>query len=672
MCGIAGFIDFEARTSDETLRATALGMAVNLRHRGPDDEGVWCDASSGVALSHRRLSIIDLSSAGHQPMFSANRRYVVVYNGEIYNFQELRQELENSASGVLFRGHSDTAVMLACLEHWGLEESLKRWNGMFAFAVWDRERRALHLGRDRFGEKPLYYSWMGNSFLFASELKALRAHPSFRQETDRDALALYLRYNCVPAPHCIYKGVFKLPAATFLTLTTTNPRSGRPVSYWSLRSAAEDGLTKPFAGSIEEATDQLELLLRDAVKLRMVADVPLGVFLSGGVDSSTVTALMQAQSSHPVKSFSIGLHEKEYNEATDAKAVAQCLQTEHTELCVTPTEAREVIPLLPGVYDEPFADSSQIPTFLLARLTRQRVTVSLSGDGGDEVFGGYNRHVWSARLGKTIELVPSAMRQGLAAILRGVSPSRWDSFFRMCTPFLPESLSHRIPGLKLHKLARALTADDIDGAYRQLISLWPEPCSVVPGSRETFTFPSKLQAGDRSPSFAEQMMFLDTLTYLPGDILTKVDRATMAVSLEARVPFLDHRIVEFAWRLPLSMKVRRGRGKWILREVLHRYVPQSLVERPKSGFGIPLESWLRGPLREWAEELLGEQRLREEEFLDPRPIRQKWADFLGGNGDWHSQLWGVLMFQAWREEYRTKPRENMAAMSWLAKNLFVV
>src|SRR6266481_5803033 len=456
MCGIAGFIDFEARTSDETLRATALGMAANLRHRGPDDEGVWCDASSGVALSHRRLSIIDLSSAGHQPMFSANRRYVVVYNGEIYNFQELRHELEDSASGGHFRGHSDTEVMLACLEQWGLEDSLKRWNGMFAFAMWDRETRALYLGRDRFGEKPLYYAWIGRTFVFGSELKALRAHPPFREEIDRNALALYLRYNCVPTPYCIYKGVFKLPPATFLTLTRSNPQSGKPIPYWSLRSVAEDGVANRFSGTMEDGADQLEFLLRDSVKLRMVADVPLGVFLSGGVDSSTVTALMQAQSLRPVKSFSIGNCEKEYSEATNAKVVAQYLQTEHTELYVTPTEAREVIPLLPAIYDEPFADSSQIPTFLLARLTRQRVTVSLSGDGGDEVFGGYNRHVWSARLGKTIELVPSAMRQGLAAILRGVSPSRWDSFLRMCTPFLPESLSHRIPGLKLHKLARAL------------------------------------------------------------------------------------------------------------------------------------------------------------------------------------------------------------------------
>jgi asparagine synthase (glutamine-hydrolysing) len=553
--------------------------------------------------------------------------------------------------------------MLACLEQWGLEDSLKRWNGMFAFAMWDRETRALHLGRDRFGEKPLYYAWMGRTFLFGSELKALRAHPAFREEIDRNALALYLRYNCVPTPYCIYKGVFKLPPATFLTLTRSNPQSAKPIPYWSLRTVTEDGLANRFSGTMEDAADQLEILLRDSVKLRMVADVPLGVFLSGGVDSSTVTALMQAQSSRPVKSFSIGLRESDYDEATDAKAVARCLGTEHTELYVTPTEAREVIPLLPAIYDEPFADSSQIPTFLLARLTRERVTVSLSGDGGDEVFGGYNRHVWSARLQKTIELVPSAVRQGLSAILRGVPPSRWDSFFRMCTPLLSDSLKHRTPGLKLHKLASTLTADDTDGAYQQLISHWPEPCSVVPGARGTFTTPSKLEGHLRSLSLAEQMMFLDALTYLPDDILTKVDRATMAVGLEVRVPFLDHRIVEFAWRLPLSMKVRRGKGKWILRKVLYRYVPQSLVERPKSGFGIPLESWLRGSLREWAEELLGEQDLREEEFFDPRPIRQMWADFLCGNGAWHPQLWDVLMFQAWREEYRRKPGDNVPAVA---------
>jgi asparagine synthase (glutamine-hydrolysing) len=422
-------------------------------------------------------------------------------------------------------------------------------------------------------------------------------------------------------------------------------------------------VANPFSGTMEDAADQLELLLRDSVRLRMVADVPLGVFLSGGVDSSTVTALMQAQSSRPVKSFSIGLRESDYDEATDAKAVARCLGTEHTELYVTPTEAREVIPLLPAIYDEPFADSSQIPTFLLARLTRERVTVSLSGDGGDEVFGGYNRHVWGARLLKTIELLPPEVRRGVAAMLRGVSPSHWDSFFRMCTPFLPDGLRHRTPGLKLHKLASALTVDDTDGAYQQLISHWPEPCSVVSGARETFTTPSKLEGHLRSLSTAEQMMFLDALTYLPDDILTKVDRATMAVSLEARVPFLDHRVVEFAWGLPLSMKVRRGEGKSILRKVLYRYVPQSLVDRPKSGFGIPLESWLRGPLREWAEELLGERALCEEAFFDPRPIRRMWTDFLCGNGAWHSQLWDVLMFQAWRAEYHRKPAENVPAVA---------
>jgi asparagine synthase (glutamine-hydrolysing) len=662
MCGIAGFIDLDARTSEETLRATALSMAASLRHRGPDDEGVWCDAGSGVALAHRRLSIIDLSAAGHQPMFSSSGRYVIVYNGEIYNFQELRNELEHSAS-VSFRGHSDTEVMLACLEQWGLEDSLKRWNGMFAFAVWDRETRTLQLGRDRFGEKPLYYAWMGNTFLFGSELKALRAHPSFREEIDRNVLALYLRYNCVPTPHCIYQGVLKLPPATFLTLTSSNRHSAKPVPYWSLRSVAEDGLANRFSGTMEDAADQLEFLLRDSVKLRMVADVPLGVFLSGGVDSSTVTALMQAQRSRPVKSFSIGLRERDYDEATDAEAVARCLRTEHTELYVTPTEAREVIPLLPAIYDEPFADSSQIPTFLLARLTRQRVTVSLSGDGGDEVFGGYNRHVWGARLRKTIEMTPSAVRRRLAGILRAVPPRRWDSFFRMCAPFLSDGVRHRTPGLKLHKLASALTVDDADGAYQQLISRWPEPCSVVPGARETLTIASKLEGHLRSLSTAEQMMFLDALTYLPDDILTKVDRATMAVSLEVRVPFLDHRIVEFAWRLPLSMKVRRGKGKLILRKVLYRYVRQSLVDRPKSGFGIPLESWLRGPLREWAEELLGEHALREEAFFDPRPIRQMWTDFLGGRTAWHSQLWDVLMFQAWREEYRRRPAENVPAVA---------
>jgi len=636
---------------------------MNLRHRGPDDEGVWADSGIGIALAHRRLSIIDLSPAGHQPMLSASGRYVAIYNGEIYNFQDLRNELERSVSGLSFRGHSDTEVMLACLEKWGLENSLKRWNGMFAFAVWDRETRALHLGRDRFGEKPLYYAWMGNTFLFGSELKALRAHPGFRDEIDRDALALYLRYNCVPAPYCIYKRVLKLPPATFLTLTSSSPQSARPTPYWSLREVADHGLAEPFRGAMEEAADQLEVLLLDAVKLRMVADVPLGVFLSGGVDSSTVTALMQAQSSRPVKSFSIGLAEPDYNEATHACSVAQYLGTEHTELYITPNEAREVIPLLPTIYDEPFADSSQIPTFLLAQLTRHQVTVSLSGDGGDEIFGGYNRHLWSRQLELAITRTPLLARRALAALIQRARPAQWDLLYRISTSFITNSQKQRLPGHKLHKLAGALLAKDIKTAYHQLVSHWLNPSAIVLGSEEPPTLEVNPESWLDLPSIAEQMMFRDSLTYLPDDILTKIDRATMAVGLESRVPLLDHRIAEFVWRLPLAMKLKGGKGKRILRQILYRHVPASLVDRPKSGFGIPLESWLRGPLRAWAEELIAESRLREQGFFAARPIRRMWTDFLRGRGACHLHLWDVLMFQAWREEYLRKPAHNAPAVA---------
>jgi asparagine synthase (glutamine-hydrolysing) len=646
----------------------ALGMALCLRHRGPDDQGVWVDSSAGIALAHQRLSIIDLSQAGHQPMISASGRYVLVYNGELYNFRELRNELQGSVKGLSFRGHSDTEVMLACLEAWELEDSLKRWNGMFAFAVWDREARTLHLGRDRFGEKPLYYSWMGSTFVFGSELKALRAHSSFQDEVDRDALAIYLRHSCVPAPHCIYKGVFKLPPATFLTVVGRNPRSAEPVPYWSIRDVVANGLAQPFVGTMEDAAYQLEVLLRDAIKLRMVADVPLGVFLSGGVDSSTVTALMQAQSSCPVRSFSIGLLEVDYNEAHYARSVAEHLNTEHTELYVTPDDAKKVIPRLPLIYDEPFADSSQIPTFLLAELTRQHVTVSLSGDGGDEIFGGYNRHLWSERLERVIARTPLIARQALAALIEGVQPAKWDSLYRISTSFLSNSLNPRLVGQSLHKLAWLLSAKDLETTYQQLISHWLEPSSVVFGSSEPLTIQNDPESWPRLPSFAEQMMFLDSLTYLPDDILTKVDRATMAVGLESRIPFLDHRIVEFVWRLPLAMRIKHGKGKRILRKILNRYVPASLVNRPKSGFAIPLESWLRGPLREWGEELIAEHRLNEEGFFSPPPIRQMWGDFLRGTGVWHMQLWDVLMFQAWLEEYHRKSTQGLSAIAAAASD----
>jgi asparagine synthase (glutamine-hydrolysing) len=646
VCGITGFWDPSGQISSETMQRVVQQMSQTLLHRGPDDGGIWVDAEEGIALGHRRLSILDLSPEGHQPMHSASSRYVIVFNGEIYNFLELRQEL--NTLGHRFRGHSDTEVMLASFSQWGVERAVQRFNGMFAFALWDRQERVLHLGRDRLGEKPLYYGCLGQTFFFGSELKALKAHPRFQAEINRDALALYVRHNCIPAPYSIYQGIYKLPPGTIL------PWKGFgeliPMPYWSVQEAAEKGVANPFDGSEADAVAKLEALLQEAVALRMVADVPLGAFLSGGIDSSTVVALMQAQSNQPVKTFSIGFYEDSYNEAKDAKAVAQHLGCDHTELYVTPEEAISVIPKLPTLYDEPFSDYSQIPTFLVSQLAKQQVTVSLSGDGGDELFGGYNRHFWGRSIWKKIGWMPQSLRQVAAHSLTTLSPQTWDRLFAGFSSLLPTKLRQRVPGDKLHKLAEILAVDSPDSMYRGLVSHWKEPESLVLGSLEpptTLTDPKKWA---KLRDFTERMIFLDTVTYLPDDILTKVDRASMGASLEARVPYLDHRLVEFAWQIPLQMKIRNGQGKWLLRQVLYNYVPQKLIERPKMGFGIPIDDWLRDPLRDWAEALLDEKRLREEGFFNPQLIREKWAEHLAGHHNWQYYLWDVLMFQTWLEQ----------------------
>ena len=649
MCGFTGFLQ-RAQVVDAAAMGPTVGrMADTLQNRGPDDRGTWTDAEAGIALGHRRLSIIDLSAEGHQPMLSASGRFVIAYNGEIYNFQDLRKELDGD--GITWRGHSDTEVILAGFERWGVDGALQRFNGMFAFALWDRGERVLHLARDRLGEKPLYYGWLGTTFVFASELKALRAHPAWRAEVDRDALAVYLRHNVVPAPYSIYKGIAKLPAAHRLQISlAASPAQAIAQPYWSLHEAAERGIANPIREGEGAAIDQLDTLLRDAVKIRTVADVPVGVFLSGGVDSSTVAALMQAQSARQVKTFSIGFDEESYNEAHHARAVADHLRTDHTELYVTADEAMSLIPTLPDVYDEPFADSSQIPTILVSRLAREQVTVTLSGDGGDELFCGYVRYFWGRRIWDKINWMPSGIRGMAARALTSISPASWGTLTGGLRRVIPSTSLGELTGDRIHKLAELLSVPSADVLYHGLLSHWSNPSAIVHGSREpptVLTDPSQRPAlGD----FTQRMMYADAMMYLPDDILVKVDRASMSVSLETRVPLLDHRVVEYAWRVPLSMNIRGDEGKWLLRQVLYRYVPRELIERPKMGFGVPIDSWLRGPLRDWAEALLSESKMRAAGYLDPAPIRQKWAEHLSGARNWQYWLWDVLMFQAWLDK----------------------
>lgn len=681
MCGLAGFLvtpsSFPAEAS-----AHARAMANAIQHRGPDDAGIWMDDAAGIALAHRRLSILDLSPAGHQPMVSASGRHVIAFNGEIYNHLELRGELDSGSSmhaphphphpqplspgergeKIGWRGHSDTETLLAAFERWGVEATLKKTVGMFALALWDRETRTLTLARDRLGEKPLYYGWQKGVLLFGSELKALRAHPAFGGEIDRDALTLFLRHNYVPAPYSIYRGIRKLPPGSYLQVDGRSLASGsamagkaQPVSYWSARAAAEQGVGAPFKGGEREAVDELDRLLRQSIAGQMLADVPLGAFLSGGVDSSTVVALMQAQSSRPVKTFTIGFHEEGYNEAEHAHAVARHLHTEHTEWYVRPEEAQAVIPRLPALYDEPFADSSQIPTFLVSQLARQHVTVSLSGDGGDELFGGYNRYFWAMNIWRRLGWAPRPLRSALAGVLTSCPPAAWNHLFKGFSRLLPARLRYANPGDKLHKLADILAVKSPEEIYLGLVSHWNQPGNVVIDGTEPATILTDNRQWAELPDFEQRMMYLDTVTYLPDDILTKVDRAAMGVSLETRVPLLDHRVLEFAWKLPLSMKIRNGQGKWLLRQLLYRHVPRELIERPKMGFGIPIEHWLRGPLREWAEALLNEPRLNQEGFFRAAPIREKWAEHLNGQRNWSYYLWDVLMFQAWLDATTHKP-----------------
>lgn len=649
MCGITGILSRRPLRREEML-ALVVPMRDSLRHRGPNDSGEWIDETAGLAFGHTRLSVLDLSEHGHQPMVSDRGRYVLNYNGEIYNFAALRRELE--LCGYRFAGTSDTEVLANAIEAWGVPETLSRCNGMFAMAVWDRELRTLSLARDRFGEKPLYYGWTGSSFLFGSELKALRRHPGFAGEIDRGSMALFLRRNCVPAPYSIYRGVLKLPPGSLVTIrgTTSPGHLPEPVPYWSLLDVAERGAREPLGGPAESVLDELDVVLREAVSMRMHADVPLGAFLSGGIDSSLVVALMQDQHNAKVRTFTIAFEDAAYSEAPDAARVASHLGSDHLEMKVTHQDALEVVPSMPEVFDEPFSDSSQVPSLLLSKLTREHVTVALSGDGGDELFGGYNRYVWAAGFWGKAQHVPQAARRVAGEVLGSVPPRVWDAAFDKAGRLLPERLRVRMPGLKVQKAASVLPSSDLRDAYRRLTSHFDHPDQVVIGASEPETIIDKPGSWPASGDEILQMMYLDAIAYLPDDILTKVDRSSMSVSLEARAPYLDPNVAELAWKLPLNLRVHDDKGKWALRRLLHRYVPPELVERPKMGFGPPIGSWLRGPLRGWAEELLDERRIRGEGFLDPAPIRRLWSEHVSGRRDRQYELWDVLMLQVWLEK----------------------
>ncbi len=669
-------------------------MALAIQHRGPDDAGAWADAEAGIALGFRRLSILDLSSAGHQPMHSASGRFVMTFNGEIYNHTDLRISLSSSQLSVPaqpWRGHSDSETLLACFEAWGLEKTLQKTVGMFAIALWDTQTRTLHLARDRFGEKPLYYGWVSSvseaapAFVFGSELKALRAFPNFANPVSREALAMYMRFSYVPAPFSIYRNIFKLEPGCILSIDTSAallqkghvPNVSTALSvplrptvmqdglrmhrWWSMASVVEVGVQNQIS-SEHEALVTLEQRLKDAVQSQSMADVPLGAFLSGGIDSSCIVAMMQAQKSTPVRTFTVGFEEAEFDESPYARSVAEHLGTEHNEIFVSAMQAQAVITDLPSMYDEPFADSSQIPTHLVCKAARQKVTVALSGDAGDELFGGYNRYFWGPRIWSRLAWLPYPARQILGASIRAVPTAGWDALSRPFNALRPASKNLARAGANAHKLASRLSCvRNVDDFYKNLVSEWQDPAQVVKGAAEGPSGETGVvirepisMLSDPLPSCGLdqpqlRMMYRDSMTYLPDDILCKVDRAAMAISLETRVPFLDHRVAELAWRLPLNMKIRDGQGKWALRQVLYKYVPKELIDRPKAGFAIPVGQWLRGPLKDWAEALLDEKRLEVEGYFYSKPIREKWKQHLSGRYDHTASLWAVLMFQSWLE-----------------------
>lgn len=653
MCGISGFIDLSGAQATDKNNRLAAAMADCIRHRGPDSAGVWSDPLAGVWLAFRRLAIVDLTEAGNQPMRTPDGRSHIVFNGQIYDAMELRPELE--AAGYSFRGRSDTEVLLYGCHHWGVERTISRLNGMFAFAYWDAAERTLTLARDRLGKKPLYFARTVDSFLFASELRPLMLHPDCPREIDRSSVAELLRTHYIAAPFSIFAGVEKLEPGEMLRFRPHTGQLSRK-RYWSLVDRAEAALADPWKGTPHEAVNAAEALISDATRIRLVSDVPVGALLSGGVDSSTVVAMMCRHATGRVRTFSIGYTEEDYNEAPHASAVAEHLGTEHTELIAEPDDALSLIPALPEIFDEPFGDMSGIPTWLVSRIARQHVTVALGGDGGDEVFAGYNRHVAAAGLLRRLAALPRPARLALARMMRSLPPDRWQSVLSS----LPARARPRAVGDKIHKLARLLASGEPDH-YRSLISNWPDPAEVVIEGPERLGPLDEPGLRNRFPDPVAFMRYLDLATWLPGDVLTKVDRASMAVSLEVRAPLLDHRLVEFSFRVPTELHLRNGTSKWVLRKVLERSVPRELFERPKTGFGIPMDRWLRGALRDWAEGLLSHERLTATGMLRPDPIRVLWQRHLSGAVNAQYQLWPVLMLQAWIERWQVSSAGPVSA-----------